>query len=111
MAKYEVTATSYINGALRYSGDVIDYDGEPAGNLKPRDKDAEKAVAAVLPKPVQTLVTAARQQAVIRGDGPNAADAADLTKAAESLGGASASALAAATAALAATAKSAASLG
>lgn len=86
MAKYEVTETSYINGALQHVGAVIDYDGEPAGNLKPLDKAAEKAAKAVLPKPVQTLVTAARQQAVIRGDEPDAADVADLATAAEGLG-------------------------
>ena len=107
MAKYEVTETSYINGALRKEGDIVDYDGEPAGNLKPLDKAAEKAAKAVLPKPVQTLVTAARQQAVIRGDEPDAADAADLAKAADGLGvKPDDETLAAATAALAASAAS-----
>lgn len=112
MAKYEVTETSYINGALRYSGDVVDYDGEPAGNLRPLDKPAEKAAKAALPKPVAALVTAARQQAAMRGAGPDAADASDLAKAVEALGTKpSDDVVTAAVAALTATAESAASLG
>jgi hypothetical protein len=112
MAKYEITDLSYVNGALRQVGDVVDYDGEPAANLKPLDKAASKAASSVLPRVVQTLVSEARLQAVARGDSPDNANSGDLEKAASMQGGVpSPDVVAAATAALASLAAAAVALG
>lgn len=41
MAKYRVTERSFINNRLVEAGEIVDYDGEPAGNLEAVKDEAE----------------------------------------------------------------------
>ena len=56
MAKFKVLTRSFINNATYDPGDIVDYDGVPADNLEPIDKDAKAASAAAKAQGVPTAV-------------------------------------------------------
>lgn len=46
MARYRVTAPTFLEAVLREPGEVIDYDGDPGSALAPLDAAARRAVKA-----------------------------------------------------------------
>jgi hypothetical protein len=49
MAKYRVLEKSFVNDAIREVGDIVDFNGIPAGNLEPMDPQGA-AAAELLPQ-------------------------------------------------------------
>lgn len=46
MARYSVTAPTFLEDVLREVGEVVDYDGDPGSALAPLDAAARRAVKA-----------------------------------------------------------------
>lgn len=65
MPKYLVLQKSFIDNKLHEEGDIVEYDGVPAGNLEAIDAPAKKAPKA------DTKKDLARQQAAAAGANPN----------------------------------------
>ena len=45
MAKYKLTAPTFINNSLYKEGDVVDYDGKPGSTLQPVTEEGDEAPA------------------------------------------------------------------
>jgi len=58
MAQFKVLVRSFIDNQSYEAGSVIEYDGIPADNLAPIDKDAKAAVAAAAAAGIPTAVPA-----------------------------------------------------
>ena len=44
MARYRVTAPTFIQGALRLEDEIVDYDGQAGSTLAPVDRSVRRAV-------------------------------------------------------------------
>lgn len=61
MARYRVTAPTFLEAVLREVGEVVDYAGDPGSALTPLDAAARRAVKAYRAR--RTAVVAASQAA------------------------------------------------
>ena len=61
MARYRVTAPTFLEAVLRETGEVVDYAGAPGSALAPLDAAARRAVKAYRAR--RTAVVAASQAA------------------------------------------------
>lgn len=79
MAKYRVITRSFIDNALREEGAIVDYDGIPASNLEPMDKEGEAAAEQSADANMESI---ARQKAAAAGTSPDQVDTAAAMSAA-----------------------------
>jgi hypothetical protein len=56
MARFKVLSRSFINNRTCDPGDIVEYDGVPAENLEPMDKEAKAATADAKASGVPTAV-------------------------------------------------------
>lgn len=80
MPKYRVTAKSFIGNALVEEGTIVEYDGVPAANLEPLDKDGEAAAEKF--KTARAEDIARQKVAAGGGDPEDVAQAAAISQAA-----------------------------
>lgn len=73
MAKYRVTATSFIGNTIVREDEVVEYDGTPGDNLEPIDPPAKSKKKSAATAEADS---AERQAEAVAGRDPNAAEGA-----------------------------------